>query len=230
MPVEITEVLLEAAVDLKYLLDRGYPKKYALTFVSNHRLLSKEMRNLLSRVIYPKDVALKRCKKLVSPCKINAKKLVIDGFNVLITIEAMLQGHPLFMGNDCIVRDLERSHGKYKKSKLTEIALFLIFYELKELDPSEVVIFFDSQVSYSKKILNYTECLSKKLKVISKLYLERAVDSVLKTEYSNEAYVILTSDSVIIDSVTYVFDLPKYIADSLNYPLISLINPECEHE
>ncbi|MCD6484030.1 MAG: DUF434 domain-containing protein [Candidatus Odinarchaeota archaeon] len=230
MSVKITETILEAAIDLKYLLDRGYPKKYALTFVCNHRLLSREMRDLLSRVIYSKDVALKRCKKLVPPCKINAKKIVIDGFNVLITIEAMLQGHPLFMGNDCIVRDLERSHGKYKKSKLTEIALFLILYELKELNPSEVTFFFDSQVSHSKRILKYTECLSKKLKVISKFYLERTVDSILKTVYSNKEYVILTSDSVIIDSATYVFDLPRYVANSLNYPLISLINPECEHE
>ena len=220
--------LVNAARDLKFLLDRGYPKKYALDFVSNHYLLSKEMRNLLSRLVYSREAAVKRCKKLVLPSQINARTIVIDGFNVLITVEAMLRGHTLFIGNDCIVRDLEKSHGKYKLSELTEIALFLIILKLKELNPSGMIFLFDSQVSHSKKILNYTNCLSKKLKVMCKNNLEKTVDSILKTIYSTDDYVILTSDSVIIDSVAHIFDLPRHFAQTLNYPLMRLIEPECE--
>lgn len=229
MSLQISSVVLEAAKDMKYLLDRGYPKKYALNFVSNHYLLSKDVRNLLSRTVHSRNTSLKRCKKLISPYDITSKAVVIDGFNVLITIEAMLRGHSLFIGTDSIVRDLEQSHGKYKKSQFTEMALFLIFLILNELHPKESITFFDSQVSYSKKILSHATCISTKFNVRSKLYLEKTVDSIIKKAYSTEEYVILTSDSIIIDSVTFVFDLPRYLSKILNYPVIQVIKSECEN-
>lgn len=48
-------ILQEAKKDFQYLLDRGFPRTGALTFVSNHYLLNEEQRNYLNRSVFSKQ-------------------------------------------------------------------------------------------------------------------------------------------------------------------------------
>ncbi|MDM7912097.1 MAG: DUF434 domain-containing protein, partial [Methanotrichaceae archaeon] len=52
---EPSEVLRQAAVDVRYLLDRGYPRESAVRFVSDHYRLPQEQRFVLMRVVVPTE-------------------------------------------------------------------------------------------------------------------------------------------------------------------------------
>jgi hypothetical protein len=49
--------LEKAAVDIRYLLDRGYPQKSAVGFVCSHHRLDVEARYLLSRTVLSHEVS-----------------------------------------------------------------------------------------------------------------------------------------------------------------------------
>lgn len=48
----------DAAMDVRFLLDRGYPKDSAVRFVSDHYSIQKEQRFVLTRVIVARDIAI----------------------------------------------------------------------------------------------------------------------------------------------------------------------------
>ena len=52
-------ILQEAKKDFQYLLDRGFPRTGALTFVSNHYLLNEEQRNYLNQVFFQAENRIK---------------------------------------------------------------------------------------------------------------------------------------------------------------------------
>ena len=56
---ENLNVLTNAYCDLIFLLDRGYPKNSALSFVSNHHLISKKGRSILNRAAISLNDAIK---------------------------------------------------------------------------------------------------------------------------------------------------------------------------
>ncbi|WP_297501032.1 DUF434 domain-containing protein, partial [Thermococcus sp.] len=98
-------MLTEAYLDLKYLLNRGYRKKNALSFVANHYRLTAEERHLLARCVFPDSWMEEVRRKLLKPGELKGKTLAIDGFNVLITLESLLGGRAILC-EDGLVRDL----------------------------------------------------------------------------------------------------------------------------
>ena len=84
---DIEQSLKDAAYDLKFLLNRGYRKKSGLNLVANKYLLDKNERNLLVRKVYSDEIVRDRRVKIVEINNIKNKKIIIDGYNVLITSE-----------------------------------------------------------------------------------------------------------------------------------------------
>ena len=60
------------------------------------------------------------------------QRIAIDGYNVLITIEAAMSGGCIFKARDGCLRDLASIHGTYRKVNETIPALQLIGEFLKE--------------------------------------------------------------------------------------------------
>ena len=204
------EVLREAAVDLRYLLDRGYRKESALKLVGDKYQLDKSERLVLYRSTYSKNEIKHAKGKMLGSSMITGKDLWIDGFNVLNTVEAALKGELLILCDDGVVRDFSQVYGRYRFSQLTLSSLQLIMGELKNLRPSHVRVFYDSQISKSGEIAKMTREVISNLGLMGDAETTKTVDSIL----SKTDAVVCTSDSVILSACRYVFDLAGYIITS----------------
>ncbi len=73
--------------------------------------LTKKERNFLLRAIFSKKEAEVHKKKLTG--NVRGKGLVVDGYNVMITVESFLNGKELFISDDGFVRDVSATFGNY---------------------------------------------------------------------------------------------------------------------
>ncbi|EHR78956.1 hypothetical protein OCC_06706 [Thermococcus litoralis DSM 5473] len=198
--------LLLAYEDLKYLLNRGYRKKYALEFVANHYRLSQKERHFLFRCVFSDREIEERKAKLLQPGHLKGKILGIDGFNVLITLESLLEGKAILC-EDGLLRDL-KLQGGYKISSRTLQTLSLLMDFLKTLDLKEVWFLYDAPVSKSGKVAELTRELLNKYGVSGKVKLSKVPD------YDLKAFeVVASSDIGIVEKVPFVVDLPQMIAE-----------------
>lgn len=141
-------ILEDAASDIRYLLERGYPQTGAVGFVCNHYRLDENSRRILSRVVLSKTVSVKRRAKFLSCDKTTGNAVIIDGYNILIGMESILM-KKAFLCDDGVVRDIRGVFRNFKISETTEKAIELILQFLKEHNPGSVVFLFDSQISKS---------------------------------------------------------------------------------
>lgn len=216
---QIFKNLKDAAYDLRFLLDRGYSKKQALEFVSTRYSLSKKWRLLLYRCIFSKKECKMHKQKRVNVQKILGKRVYVDGYNVLITVESLLLKDPIYLCDDGFVRDIRCIFGKYKFSEITGQALELIIKELSKLAPSEIFFFYDKPVSYSGELCKMTRNLLEKHFNFGSAETINNVDTSL---VRFKEHIICTSDVFIIDNVDFVFDLPAYIAKQHGIQLLKL--------
>jgi hypothetical protein len=201
----ITMSIHKASKDLRYLLNHGYKKSYAVKFVSNHYQLPKKERHFLARSIFSdKDIQIALQKKLPIQ-QITGKEVVVDGFNVLITTEAVLKNEAIFC-DDSVLRDTQGIFGKYKITKTTEKALNKIFAVLENYQPAQVTFYFDKQVSHSGDLCS-------KVRPQFPCETTNHVDLLL----SNLNIITATSDSILIQKLDHFIDIPFQI--SLSKPL-----------
>ncbi|ASJ10415.1 hypothetical protein A3L12_03425 [Thermococcus sp. P6] len=197
-------MLHDAYMDVKYLLNRGYRKKYALEFVANHYRLTAGERHLLARCVFPDAWIEKVRKKLLEPGDLRGRVLAVDGFNVLITLESLLDGEAILC-EDGLVRDLKYL-GRYRLKERTGDLLKEMALSLTDVGPEKVVFFYGKNVPKSGIVKKLTE---KALgsRVPCEVALVRSPDFELKT-YDTVA----TADAGIIQKVPHVFDLAAYTA------------------
>jgi hypothetical protein len=89
-------IFAAAASDLSFLLGRQYGKKSALALVGNRYKLNKRQQRALSLVTCPSDKIISRKQKALKSEALQGQEITIDGYNLLITIEAALsQGYIL---------------------------------------------------------------------------------------------------------------------------------------
>ncbi len=208
----------EAAYDLRFLLNRKYRKKNALEFVSNKYLLNKEERNFLARSIYSKSKSDERKHKILNMGEIKGKLLIVDGYNVLITVESILSRdfNSIILCDDNVVRDLKAVFGKYKFSQVTEPALCQIFDLIAPYNPSYVIFYFDTLVSFSGKLAELVRRIMADYNIEGSVKLSKNVDMDIKALANQEECLVATSDSAIIDRVDKIVDIPSYILKNKN--------------
>ena len=95
-----------AAIDIRYLLDRGFPQKGAVGFACDHYKLDSDSRHLLSRAVISKSVCEKRHLKFLPCDKIRGNKIIIDGYNIIIGMESILEKKAI-MCDDGVIRDIK---------------------------------------------------------------------------------------------------------------------------
>ena len=144
---------MENAVrDLRFLLNHGYRSDSAVNFVSNHYRLHLKERHLLARCVFSKhEVAVHR-RKTVRTGAVRGKRLGIDGYNVLITVENILMGKQVILCDDGYIRDLRAIFGKYRAGPATSRAISTIVQAVANAGPRETVVLFDKPVSHSGEL------------------------------------------------------------------------------
>jgi hypothetical protein len=192
-----------AVRDLRYLLDRGYPRDSAVTFVANHYRLKLDERHLLARCVFSRVEILSHRAKVVSSTKVRDKRIGIDGYNVLITVESILACKQVVKCDDGYIRDLRAIFGKYHASSVTPRALAEILKAISRWKPAEVIVMFDSQMSKSGELAAEVRRMLKEDEIIGDARTVAGVD------FKIRAFdVVASGDRAIIERVKAVWDLP----------------------
>lgn len=144
--------LRHAAGDLSWLLTRGYASVSALKIVGDRYALDQRQRNAVSRSACSDEARDRRAATQVEFETISGKTLLIDGYNVLTTIEAALAGGVLLMARDGCLRDIASVHGTWRKVHETLPAIELLGRCLSEVQPKQVTWLLDSPVSNSGRL------------------------------------------------------------------------------
>jgi len=198
--------LTDAVRDLRYLLNRGYPRDSAVTFVANHYRLKLNERHLLARCVFSRAEVVSHQEKMVSGAKVRGKRLGVDGYNVLITVESILTGRQVVRCDDGFVRDLRAIFGKYRISSVTSRALTAILKIISGARPREVVMMFDSQMSRSGELAAEVR---KRLKQVG---LKGDARTIAGVDFKVRGFdVASSSDRAIIERSKAVWDIPAEI-------------------
>lgn len=144
--------LRRATADVSLLLSRGYAIKSALSLVGNRYRLTTRQRSAVRRSACSDGQLEERKAKCVCVADLAGQGLAIDGYNLLISVEAALGGGFLFAGRDGCLRDLASVHGTYRRVEETKLALQTISDALTRLEAGDVQWLLDRPVSNSARL------------------------------------------------------------------------------
>ena len=184
-----------ALADFSLLLTKGYADKSALKLVGDKFSLTQRQRLAIMRGACSDQQLVSRNQRKVKLKKIAGNSIAIDGYNLLITIEAAMSGAVIFRGRDGCFRDLASIHGTYRKVSETIPAIELIGKFLEGYRIKNALWLLDSPVSNSGRLKKIISELAEKnnWNWEVKLYLNPDAE-LIKTDF-----IVVTSDSVILD-------------------------------
>ena len=144
--------LRAALEDYSLLLTRGYAEHSSLKLVGDKFELDQRQRIAIMRSACSDQQLESRRKRQMDSKTAYNNALEIDGYNLLITVEAALAGAPIFICRDGSFRDICGLHGTYKRVQETIPAAKIIGEFLAELAPVQTKWLFDSPVSNSGRL------------------------------------------------------------------------------
>jgi hypothetical protein len=200
-------VLREATSDLSWLLSRGYALKSSLKTVGDRYALTERQRLGVQRAACTDASMEKRAASCLPIHNVKNEPLMIDGFNLIIMVEAALGGGVLMICRDRCIRDLSSVHGSYRSVLETERAILLIGQALEALKPASARWFLDRPVSNSGRLGQR----------INDLALKHGWPWSVEVVFNPDAALLssgniaLTSDSSILDGVTRWINFGSYL-------------------
>jgi len=210
--------LQAAADDFRCLLNRGYPREESLRLVGNRHNLNKDMRHLLHRGVFSDDAACSRRGKTVPITDVRGEPLIVDGHNVLITVESGLRNQVLVDGDDGFVRDVAAVSGRYRKGWATHRAMDLIVEVLARVTPAWVFFLFDAPISGSGELASWTRAMLMERGIPGDARAVKVPEHVMK----HHTGIIASSDTDVIDHAVRVCDLAGgVIRPSVKAPIVT---------
>ncbi len=199
--------LIPSYVDLKFLLERNYPKAGALRFVGDHYQLRQEERDALYRAAFPDDVCAERRRKRLTLSALRHKSLVMDGHNVLITLESALASKPLVLSDDGFVRDVSRVFRSFRPTARTRDAWMLVQKLLIDYPPGSVTVILDAPLSRSGELAGRIRRWMTDAPWPGEVRLEKMPEAAVL----NTPGVKASADSMVLDRADEIIDLAGHI-------------------
>jgi len=201
---------LRAAVqDYSLLLSKGYADKSALKLVGDKFSLTQRQRLAVMRTACSEQRLNSRRQKQLDISALRGGQLTIDGYNLLITVEAAMSGGLILKGRDGTFRDLASLHGTYRKVDETVPALELIGFFLQGLELGQALWLLDSPVSNSGRLKSLIGRLAEQNNWPWQVQLVISPDPVLiKTDS-----IVVSSDSVVLDGCKRWVNLARTIIE-----------------
>jgi len=184
-----------AVADYSLLLTKGYAAKSALKLVGDRFALAQRQRLAVMRSACSDLQRSSRNERRIELRNLVGKTLALDGYNLLITIEAALSSGLIFKGRDGCYRDLASVHGTYRKVTETIPAVQLIGEFLRETGAGAARWLLDSPVSNSGRLKTLIGELAEKNAWNWRVELLLSPDAELK----RTDLLVATSDSVVLD-------------------------------
>lgn len=187
--------LRTAVDDLCWLLSRGYPETRSLVLVGDRYTLRERQRKAVGRVAASDQAVASRAATRLDPDQMAGRRLDLDGYNVLLTVEAALGGGILLPGRDQTLRDMAAMSRHYKKVQETRDALRLIGSFLEDHGAREVCWYLDRPISNSGRLRGLMLDIAEQEGWPWTVELVPNPDPVLK----ESEHVIVSADSAILD-------------------------------
>lgn len=187
--------LRRAVVDYSLLLTKGYAETSALKLVGDRFNLTHRQRLAVMRVACSDQQIAKRKSRQLDINSIVGQPIAIDGYNLLITIEAAMSGGMIFVGRDGCYRDLASIHGTYRKVTETIPAIELIGTFLQQAKITEALWLLDSPVSNSGRLKTLIREIAEKNEWNWQIELVTSPDAALIKGDT----IVASSDSIILD-------------------------------
>ena len=203
------ENLRLAVQDFSLLLTKGYADKSSLKLVCDRFSLTERQRLAVMRCGCCDESLSVRNRKQITIAQAAQQPVAIDGYNVLITIEAAISGGCIFKARDNCFRDLASIHGTYRRVNETIPALQLIGEFLKEKNTGDCLWLLDSPVSNSGRLKTLMVKLAAENNWNWDIELLPSPDAeLIKTDA-----LAATSDSVILDKCKRWTNLTRAIIE-----------------
>jgi len=198
-----------AVADFSLLLTKGYAEKSALKLVGDKFSLTQRQRLAVMRSACSDRQLASRQQHQIPIKDLADQPIAIDGYNVLITIEAAVSGAIIFEGRDGCLRDLASVHGTYRKVTETIPAIELIGNFLRQIAVTDCLWLLDSPVSNSGRLKTLIAQLAQKNNWNWRIELSLNPDAeLIKTDM-----IVATSDSVILDGCKKWANLSRQIIE-----------------
>ena len=199
----------KAAYELSWLFNRGYSRHSAIKFVGDHNQLKQRQRVAIGRASCSDESKSIRNNKCLQLTDINNQHLIIDGFNLIITLEVAMAGAVLLRCRDGCIRDLASVHGTYRQVRETKAVIEMIGNTLAIFKPASVLCLLDKPVSNSGRLAQMVRSTAKTHGWNWQVELHDNPDQVI----SASDKIAITSDSVILDKVDHWLNLTAYLLE-----------------
>jgi len=190
--------LRAAMADFALLLTKGYADNSALKLVGDHFALTQRQRLALMRAACSDQQKQARIAKRIETVDLAGRAVAIDGYNLLITVEAAMSGAYIFRGRDGCLRDLAGIHGTYRKVEETVPAIILIGSFLETIGVPRTLWLLDSPVSNSGRLKTLLGERARENDWDWEIRLSTNPDAELKLT----DMIVASTDSVILDNCT----------------------------
>lgn len=187
--------LRTAVADLSWLLSRGYAERSSLKLVGDRFSLSERQRIAVRRCACSDQELQSRLDRQVDSGDVAGKRVMLDGFNVLTTVEAAMGKGVVLVGRDQCCRDMASMHGSFRRVEETPTAIYFVGQTLARLRVGEVVWYLDQPISNSGRLKQLIAAIAAKRGWQWRVELVSDPDAVLAA--SDE--IIASADSGILD-------------------------------
>ena len=144
--------LQQSVRDYCWLISNGYAENASLKLVGDRFQLTARARMAVFRSSCSDAAEVTRQQRELPPAKIAGMPLEVDGFNLLMTIEAALSGGFIIAGRDGCYRDMASVHGTYRAVQETRQAIAMVADCHRSLDIDQMHWLFDQPVSNSGRL------------------------------------------------------------------------------
>ncbi|EGW21036.1 protein of unknown function DUF434 [Methylobacter tundripaludum SV96] len=199
--------LRDAVYEFCWLLNRGYARHSVMQLVGDHHQLVKRQRLAISRAACSNTSRELRKTTCLQIEQIKDRQLVIDGFNLIISVETAMAGGLLLRCCDGCIRDIAGIHGTYRLVHETRQAIELIGNVLQAFSPASVLWLFDKPVSNSGRLAEMVRDIATVHHWNWQAELIDNPDQVIR----NSGKVAITSDSAILDGGVQWVNLGAYL-------------------
>jgi hypothetical protein len=149
---EMISRLRDATDDLCWLLSRGYASASSLKLVGDRYDLEQRQRTAVSRCACSEAAGAHRTARQIPLGSLAGQTVLIDGYNVLTTVEAALAGGFVLAARDGCYRDMASVHGTWRRVEETAPAIELIGQILTGHGVGECRWYLDRPVSNSGRL------------------------------------------------------------------------------
>jgi len=201
-------ILNRAVEDLSWLLGRGYSEKGSIELVGNRHRLNVRQRKALARAACADQARESRQQKRCEVDDLTNQSLIIDGYNLLITVESALGGGIVIECRDGCFRDIASIHGTYRRVEETLPALTMIGVQLQQLQVSEVYWLLDRPVSNSGRLKTMMGELAGQYGFPWEIELVNNPD---RTISERTEHIAVSSDGWVLDHSPRWYNLNRYL-------------------